>query len=261
MNASDALGDRGGEVTVLGGVAELDPQQILELKLPEELSPGRYVFLEVRDQGIGMDAKTQERIFDPFFTTKFAGRGLGLAAVQGIVRGHNGAIHVSSVVGQGSTFRIYLPASDDVQPKAKRDPNHITEWHGSGTWLVVDDNPDIRELARQTLQQAGFDVMLAEDGLQGLELYHQHRADLHCILLDLTMPRMDGRELLRALHQLGNAVPILLMSGYGEHEIVRSMEGQGLAGFIQKPFTHRSLLQQCKACLEKIQPNPGNATH
>ena len=164
----------------------------------DPLPDGRYVYLEVADTGVGMDDDTLTKIFDPFFTTKFTGRGLGLAATRGIMQGHRGAIKVYSEVGKGTTFKLLFPAVDE--PAVERAQTHqSTTWQGSGTILVIDDEPAVRRVARLVLERLGFDVLDAADGLDGLEVYRQQQGRIRLTLLDLTMPRLDGEETFRQL--------------------------------------------------------------
>jgi two-component system cell cycle sensor histidine kinase/response regulator CckA len=236
-NASDAQGEQGGTITLRAGTLEAGPDTPCLAGTPPE---GLCAFLEVADQGSGMDPETLDRIFDPFFTTKFTGRGLGLSAVLGIVRGHRGAIQVKSAPGKGTTFRLLFPLSErraeQGSPQASEEP-----LRGEGTILVVDDDPQVRQVARGALEHAGFDVIEAEDGLKGLELHHQHRERIRAVLLDLTMPHMDGHEMKRRLRALGTEIPIILTSGYSASEAAEDLKGTR-DRFIQKPYKPMDLI-------------------
>jgi two-component system, cell cycle sensor histidine kinase and response regulator CckA len=246
INAGEAIGDETGTILVTSGVQDVDAQYAGELFAAEQLAPGRYVFLEVHDSGVGMDDETRARIFDPFFTTKFTGRGLGLAAVLGIIRAHKGAIRVYSTPGRGSAFKIYFPASDDV-PAEVAAPK--LDFRGDGLVLVVDDDPAVRGVARRMLSHFGFTVLLAENGAEGLELFRAHAGELALVLLDMTMPVMNGEEAFRGMRAIRSDVPVLLTSGYNEIDATRRFTGKGLTAFLQKPFTPTELIGKLKSIL------------
>ncbi len=248
-NASDAIGEKGGVVTLRSSTIEVDRAYLLDFLPGDELAPGRYVALEVSDTGAGMSAETRARIFDPFFTTKFVGRGLGLAAVLGIMRAHRGAIKVYSEPGRGSTFKLVLPAAAgeaDAAPVAQPTPTPTTP---GTTVLVVDDEVGVRSMIRRLLEASGYAVLLAEDGLGALEVFEQNRARIQLVVLDVTMPRMGGEETYRRLRQLDPEVRVLLTSGYSEQEATSQFAGKGLAGFIEKPFRAHVLLEKVNEAL------------
>lgn len=243
-NAAEALRDGQGVITISSGVAECDRSFLSECYLDEQLPEGRYVFLDVRDTGCGMDGDTLQKIFDPFFTTKFTGRGLGLAATLGIVRGHKGAIHVESAPGEGTRFRVLLPmAGDEAQLEASRHAG-VDDWNGTGTVLLVDDEKTVRDVGTRMLEQAGLTVVTASDGLEAIDVYRGRAREIGCVVLDLTMPRMSGEETLRELRRIRNDVPVVISSGYNEQEVVGRFEGQGIAGFVQKPYLVSRLVSQ-----------------
>jgi len=246
-NAAEAIGEALGIITLRTGVQELGEREAAELRVSETLRPGPFVYLEVEDTGEGMDAETLARIFDPFFTTKFTGRGLGLAAMQGIVRGHGGGVRIASEPGKGTTFRVYFPAQEGVQdPADTATPPAVREdWRGEGLVLVVDDEEGIRDFARLTLERAGFRVIAAVDGLAGLDAFHEHREELRLVLLDLTMPRMGGEEALREMRALRPDVPVVLWSGYGQ----RDEPGDPAIPFLRKPFSARELVDKAREAL------------
>lgn len=250
INASEAIGGQSGAITVRTGTVACDRAYLAKTYLDENLPEGTYVFLEVADTGCGMSEATRARIFDPFFTTKFTGRGLGLAAVLGIVRGHRGAIQVDSEPGRGTTFRVLLPASahraaapDTVRIKAP-------SWRGSGTVLVVDDEDTVCRLATKMLEKAGFTVLTAADGQEGVEVFAEHADEIRAVLLDVTMPRMDGREAFHKLQALRPGIPVILSSGFNEQDATHHLEGSGLVGFVQKPYVMDELLQVLRRALE-----------
>lgn len=252
-NASDALEDRPGMIRLRTGVQEVDEVYRNALVGGEPLQDGAYVFLEVSDSGVGMNAETVSRIFDPFFTTKFTGRGLGLAATRGIVRGHNGAIRVYSEPGKGTTFKLFFPP---IPEEAVDRPAVLptSGWRGSGTVLVIDDEPAVRRVTRAILERLGFDVLEAVDGVVALETFVREREHIRLALLDLTMPRMDGEETFRRLRQLDPDVRVVLMSGYNSQNVTTQFAGKGLAGFVQKPFRADELEVQVRAVLEPRTP-------
>ena len=248
INAAEAIGESNGTVMVTTGLLRVDEHYLRTVLAENEISPGEYVYLEVNDTGCGMDAETVSRIFDPFFTTKFTGRGLGLAAVSGIIRSHKGAIKVYSAQGKGSTFKVLLPAAGTGGERDEaREPNDLA---GAGVVLVVDDEPIVRQTAKSALQRYGYTVLLAEDGQSALDLFREMSGRVGIVLLDMTMPGISGEETLRQLHLIRPGVPVLLTSGYNEVEAIHRFAGKGLAGFIQKPYTAVQLAEHIKAALK-----------
>jgi len=236
-NAAEAVGDQTGRVTLRTYLIEADRQILDRTYLREPLPAGPYVCLEVTDTGCGMSEATQARIFDPFFTTKFTGRGLGLAAVLGIVRGHGGAIEVSSEVDKGSSFRIFLPVSDRPTEQATPpDSADLDTWRGHGTILVVDDEESVRQVASSMLSRLGFSVLTAADGIDGVETFRARANEIDLVILDMTMPRLDGPDTLRELRRIRPDVAVLLCSGYTEQIAAEQLSEAGVAGFLQKPF-------------------------
>jgi PAS domain S-box-containing protein len=250
INGAEAIGPEGGTVLIRTSVQSVDEHYIETMSSAGELlSPGEYVLLEVHDTGCGMTGETIARIFDPFFTTKFAGRGLGLSAVLGIVRGHKGALKVYSQAGQGTTFKVLFPASEHrVSDQA---PGFRGSLSGTGTVLVVDDEEVVRQTAKHTLERYGYRTVTAEDGSRAIDLYRNHPDGIVLVLLDLTMPGVSGEEALRQLQRINSEVRVLLSSGYNEVEAVQRFAGQGLAGFIQKPYTAAALAEKVKEVLTR----------
>ena len=257
-NASEAIGDRSGTIAVRTEVREVDREHLAETYLDEDLPGGSYTCLEVADTGCGMDEQTRANLFDPFFTTKFAGRGLGLAAVLGIVRGHGGAIQCRSEVGKGTTFKVLLPCSRAERAAAPSEvPGAEGQWRGAGTILVVDDERSVRDVAKMMLERHGFDVLTARDGQEGLDVFRRHAADLSLVLLDMAMPRMGGEEAFGRMRRLRAEVPVVLVSGYHEEDATGRFAGEGLAGFLQKPFQFDVLVRKVREVLDR---RPGDGT-
>ncbi len=254
INASEAIGDRSGVITITTGAMEADKSYLAEAYLDEDLPSGYYSFLEVSDTGAGMDGDTISRVFDPFFTTKFSGRGLGLAAVLGIVRGHKGAIKVYSEPGQGTTFKVLFPCSKGL-PRAVSNGNHDLKQtlrkKIKGKVLVVDDEETVRSVAKMMLEQAGIEVVTAVDGCEAVKIYRENVGDIEVVLLDMTMPHMNGEEAFRELRRINPGIKVILSSGYNEQEAVNRFAGKGLVGFIQKPYGMRELLEKVHKAASK----------
>jgi len=257
INASEAIGDRSGAIALRVGAAHCDAAMLAEYYLGESLSPGEYVFLEVADTGAGMTPDVKERIFEPFFSTKFAGRGLGLAAVLGIVRGHRGAVRIDSEPGRGTTFRVLLPASTRDAPARSGRESAPYRWTGSGTVLVVDDEETVLATSRRMLERMGFEVLSASGGRRALELLASRGDAIRAVLLDLTMPDMDGEQTYTAIRRILPAMPVVLSSGYSEHEVMPRFAEKGPVTFVQKPYGYESLVKVIRAALESAQPPAG----
>jgi two-component system, cell cycle sensor histidine kinase and response regulator CckA len=240
VNASEAIEPPGGTIRVTTALEQLDRQQLAGLTLGDELPPGSYVCLTVADDGCGMDAATLTRIFEPFFSTKFTGRGLGLAAVLGIVRAHRGALEVSSTPGKGTVFRVWFPALG-VPSGIAEQPQRTPSVRHDGAILIIDDDQQVREISARFLQRMGFSVFTAPDGSAGLAMLRAGIPNLALVLLDLTMPQLSGDRVAQLIHELMPNTPVLLMSGYNARELENEHAGLGLAGFIQKPFSFDAL--------------------
>jgi hemerythrin-like metal-binding protein len=253
LNASDAVALRGGNITLRAGVETLGQAAIDRDFQRQVLRPGLHVTLEVTDDGAGMAPEVQERIFDPFFTTKFTGRGLGLAAVQGILRSHQGGILVRSEAGAGSTFKVLLPAmaapERAVVTNVPIQTLRFNEYKGSGTVLVVDDEDALRAVACGALCRLGFSVLEARDGQEALQIFQANQERIRLVLMDLTMPRVDGEAAFRELRRAGARMPIILSSGFGLEEALQRFSGKGLAGFLQKPYRLQALADAVRLAL------------
>jgi len=256
INAGEAIGeDRKGVITVRVSFADVDESRIRGHFRSYDMVPGRYIVLEVSDTGVGMDAETLSRIFDPFFTTKTTGHGLGLAAAQGIVRGHRGAMEVESAVGNGSTFRVLLPAATSEIEHNGVFRISAPQSPGQGAVLVIDDEEFIRSVTQSALSRQGYEVLLAENGPEALRIFDSRPNDITLILLDINMPQMSGREVLSELSKRGVQVPVLVMSGFSEMEVNRHFEGLRIAGILEKPFSTRDLARS----VEKIRGGSSGA--
>ena len=250
-NASDALGDDSGTITVDIDTLNAAPTDLDETLPGNELRPGRYVQLKVSDTGCGMDEETRNRIFDPFFTTKRTGRGLGMAAVLGIVRGHKGAIRVKSEPGHGTTFEVLLPASGEASAAPQELKAAPSDRGVSGKILVVDDEDMVRQVAQFTLERTGREVLLAADGREALQVFLREGRDIVAVVLDLTMPWMSGEETFHELRRLSPEVPVILTSGYNEQDAAARFrfDSQGPASFLKKPYRPRELVEMVESVL------------
>lgn len=253
LNASEALEDREGLVRIRTGVAHLDKQALAQSYLRDDIAPGQYVYLEISDSGSGMAPEVQSRIFDPFFTTKFTGRGLGLAAVLGVVRGHKGTFQIESQLGEGTTFRVFLPPSRrPVEESATFGSAASTTTECRGKILVVEDEPVVRSLAARVLEKGGFETHVAEDGQAALEILESvPPAEFAGVLLDLLMPRMAGKETFDAIRALDPDIPIVLTSGYTEEDVLKKFRGARVDGFVHKPYETGTLLRTMIAAIER----------
>jgi signal transduction histidine kinase/CheY-like chemotaxis protein len=250
-NASDALGEDEGTIFLKTGVIEASDSIVSDIAIQDELEPGRYSYIEVADTGCGMDTELQRKIFDPFFSTKFAGRGLGLAAVMGIVRGHKGAIKVESHLEKGTRFRVLLPvASRPIEPSVSIDSPLPPTSSGTGTILVVDDEDYVRLLAQTILEKRGYEVLAAEDGRQGVEIFRERASDINVVLLDLTMPVMNGREAFAEMRRIRPDARIIVSSGYTESDAIQHFAGSAPSAFIQKPYQPNALSQRIAEVIE-----------
>ncbi len=248
INASEALNERSGRILIETGVRYCDRIDLGKVYLPEGLPEGDYVYVRVSDTGCGMDDATLARMFDPFFTTKFAGRGLGLAAVLGIVRGHRGAVQVNSAPDVGTAFTVLLPttakAAHPIEPPAAE----TDTWTGTGKVLVVDDEDAVRDVARRMLESIGFTTIAASDGRAAVTLVREHADTIDAILLDMTMPVLDGTDAVVQIRTTHPDLPIVLSSGYDRAEELARTEPAGTLHFLQKPYR----LETMRACFKQI---------
>ncbi len=254
INASEAIEGQNGLIVVASGVMQADNDYLQSVYIEERaLQPGRYVWLEVSDTGCGMDDETMARLFEPFYTTKFTGRGLGMSATLGIVRGHDGAIKVYSEPGKGTAFKVLIPASDQMAVPLSHVAGDSGQVRGRGRLiLIVDDEKNILTVAAVMLEDAGYRTLQAADGVEGVEMLRAHRDEIDCVLLDMTMPRMGGEEAFTEMRRIKPDIKVVLSSGYNQQTATQRFTGKGLAGFVQKPYTPDILL----AALDEVMNPP-----
>jgi two-component system CheB/CheR fusion protein len=252
INAAEAIGDRhGGRIEIVTSERDITAARISESYSKDEIVPGRFALIEVNDNGVGMDEATKSRIFDPFFSTKFTGRGLGLAAALGIVKGHGGAIHVFTAPGKGASFQVLIPAAREARAPV-RHPRMTKKKPGSaGTILLIDDEQVVRDVTRLILQRAGFRVLAAENGQKGVELFTEHAGEISVVLLDLLMPVMGGDEAFDQIRKIRPDIPVILVSGFEEEEAFRRFGDKKLQGFIKKPFTADWLCESVREAIDR----------
>ncbi len=238
INAAEAIADRPGTIRVEAGEITATSEYLAGIAPGGGAAqPGNFVYFDVIDDGAGMDPATLSRVFEPFFSTKFTGRGLGLAAVLGIVQAHRGAMSVRSAPGRGTTFRILLPASPSRVETVPPSPPESKPPTATGRILVVDDEASVRSVGQAMLKRLGFEATAVSSGEEALETFASHQRDLSLILMDMTMPGMAGDEVARAIREMGSDIPIILMSGYSQQDAAARTGHLAIAGFLQKPFT------------------------
>ncbi|MBV1961771.1 MAG: response regulator, partial [Immundisolibacteraceae bacterium] len=242
LNASEAIGDTSGLITINTGMMRAQTSYLQETYLSPDLPEGDYLYLEVNDNGGGMTPEIKARIFDPFFSTKFTGRGLGLAAVLGIVRSHDGALKVYSEPGRGTTFKLLLPLASDVETEPAG--AEISELSAlTGLVLIADDEESVAAVTAQMVEAIGLQAVIATNGRECLDLFVSNPRSFDLVLLDLMMPEMNGEETFRELRAVDPAAKVILTSGFNEQDAAHRFSGKGLAGFLQKPY-HLSELKQ-----------------
>jgi PAS domain S-box-containing protein len=249
-NAAEALPEGEGKISLVVRALDLDRPELDE-RGASDLSPGPYLEVTVSDTGVGMADDVRDRLFDPFFTTKASGRGLGMSAVLGILRGHGGHVDVRSAVGQGTTFTLLLPATS--RPPSSKPTGRGTIRARRGRLLLVDDEPHIRTTLSTLLQHFGFEVVTAEDGKRAVELFDELGGDVVLVLMDMTMPVMSGPEALRELRRRDPKLPVILSSGFSETEVSRAAGADGVSGFLAKPYDLEDLRLAIDAVLEPLE--------
>ena len=249
VNAGEAIGSRPGVVEVELALVEVDRAALARLEVGAEIAPGPYLALRVADTGSGMDATTRARIFDPFFTTKFTGRGLGLAATLGIVRGHRGGLEVVTREGHGTTFTVYLPPVAAGQATAALPPESRAG-QLSGTVLLIEDDATVREVSQRMLEYEGLEVVSVADGLAAFEAVAAEPGRFVAVVLDITMPGLAGEALLVELRARGLVAPVVLMSGHLAEDVAVAVTWPGVKAFLQKPFGAEELARSLHEALD-----------
>jgi len=244
VNAAESYDEKtAGEVTLLAGVRYFDEDALSQtlkdvwLNYETPFVETDYVYIDITDTGCGMDSEVRKRVFEPFFSTKFVGRGLGLSAVFGMVRGHRGYIRVDSQPGQGTTVRVLFPVKAATEsPKKVQAQTAETLARGTGQILLVEDETPVREMVRQMLARLGYSVISASGGSEAVRLYRDNRTDIDLVLSDMSMPGLNGVELMRKLREIDDTVKVVLSSGYSTEDLQHRFPLEGFAGFLQKPF-------------------------
>ena len=253
INASEAIGDMQGEVCVSLSKSEIRAGQSVKDHLGTAIPAGIYLCLEIRDNGCGMDEETKRRIFEPFYTTKFPGRGLGMSAVLGILKAHNGALQISSQPGEGAAFKVYLPVSKGVATEEESLRQTAPAlWQGNGTILLVEDEVEVMSIASAMIKEMGFTVIEAVNGKEALEMYQQGAADITLVLTDIGMPVMDGYELFRELKTIAPKLPIIISSGFGDMDIKSNLPVEEIAGLVSKPYNFYRLREVLQGVAESF---------
>lgn len=241
-NAAEAIGENEGRIVVKSELTRYDDNELNYLNPQSDLAPGEYVRLIVSDDGPGMDARTVERIFDPFFTTKITGHGLGLSAVKGIINKHGGAIQIDSKVGRGTIFTVAIPTVQQARVAEQVAAPSIPAV-GHKRILIAEDEAPLRDVFSRRLRHAGFEVLEAADGQEAVDLFTEHRETIDCVLLDFSMPKLTGEEVQQTMHALREDLPIVMMSGFSEHEVVERFRDAGITACLQKPISADELLE------------------
>ncbi|MCP4420672.1 MAG: PAS domain S-box protein [Chloroflexi bacterium] len=251
INAAEAIGEQTGTIQIQTAVRQTTSEDHAFWRYTgDELPPGAYVSLRIQDSGSGVQNETVSKIFDPFFTKKFTGRGLGLAAVLGIVRSHRGGLHVSSEIGKGTIFELLFPVSENTAVANKPVPKN-EDFSVNGLVLVIDDEASVREAVGDILELEGIDVLGAANGSEGIAIYKEKADNIDLVILDLSMPGLSGQDTFIALQKMDADVRILLSSGYSEMNATRGLESPPLVGFVQKPYQLDAFIDKVQKCLQK----------
>jgi len=249
INASDAIGKRSGVIHIKTGVIDFTESYIRTTWFQEGIEKKKYVYLEVSDNGCGMSPEIVSKIFDPFFTTKNFGRGLGLSTIMGILRAHNGTVKVYSEVGKGTTFKLFFPAIHEIEEQPQ-EQDDLTSWKSKGLILFADDEPVVLQVTTKMLEKMGFTVITARDGREALQLFNQHKHELSAVILDITMPHLDGTDVARTIRSEFPNLPIFLSSGFSQHTLNESDLDFPIQGFLTKPYNINTLSKNLKNYLQ-----------
>jgi signal transduction histidine kinase/CheY-like chemotaxis protein len=255
INATESIKELPGFIRITTGIQDCDQACLSDSLLDEKPKPGRYVFLEVNDNGCGMSKETQGRLFDPFFTTKFTGRGLGMSAVVGIIRMHSGALFMESEPGKGTTFRVLFPASESPLPAEAPDPappSPAPEKPLSGVALVVDDEKHVLRICKKMLELCSFTVITACDGIDAVAKFREHVDEIAVVLMDLTMPNMDGITAMGEIYGIRPDAKVILSSGFNEEELSERITGHAPSGFIRKPYSMNVLETELRSIMSAV---------
>ncbi len=252
LNAADSIGNNKGEITIrTGSVKEIKPDKSAMMFLQENIKKGEYVCLEIKDDGEGIEEKIIERIFDPFFTTRTGGKGLGLSAVIGIVKSHKGIIQLSSTQGKGSSFKVFIPASEKNPMAGVKTGLDIQHWTAGGIVLVADDESLIRKTIKNTLEKFGFKVITARDGNEAVKKFKKYKEEIILLFLDLTMPGKDGVEAMKEISGICTGTKAILSSGYNKNDAIENFAQLGFSEFLPKPYPPEKLIEVVMRVLEK----------
>ena len=247
LNAAEAVGEKAGTVSLSTGIMDFEPETMTGFTPnEEEIPPGKYLFLTIADDGVGIEEEIRQRIFEPFYSTKFTGRGLGLPAVLGIVNNHKGTIRFLSEEGKGTSFTVLLPCDDQVLLNANMPESMLKK---AVTVLIVDDESLVHDVAGETLRRAGFNVISAYDGREGLRKFMEFESQISLVILDLTMPYLTGDEVFRRIRKSNSEVKIAITSSYAEEMVMQQFQGKDVAGFLPKPISPSKLLKRINTIL------------
>jgi PAS domain S-box-containing protein len=255
INASEAIGEDQGDIVVSLTKTTIGAEQPEKDHLGKTITDGPYICLEITDTGCGMDDETKRRIFEPFYTTKFVGRGLGMSAVLGIITSHKGALQFTSQPGHGTTFKVYLPVQNGESCVESLQQTTPAPWQGSGTILLVEDEPQLIAVAKTLLEVLGFSVIEASNGIEAIKQFRKNAEEIRLVLTDIGMPRMGGYELIAELKKINPELPIVVSSGFGDTVVTSKIAPGDIAGLISKPYNFDQLREVLKGVVEGTYEN------